>query len=255
MSIICKTGCGQQVDYENIEFTDGFVYTVPHNLDQSIHYCPIFHDQSSLFSNPGGSHPFDSNPNRENSYGDEIMKIDSIFFEFDKLILSKKQNLSLDDITIYKTRLQSFLNIYPLIGLYTDSLDGFSDLDEEEFESALETGVLNDKHKNGEGVSVYNTLGSSPLTALKKIYYILEGDSINFQKCKQLEKEILDNSPDNNYNFYKANPHEMQLIEAKKQLDHFENILEKNSENKEIQESVKFYHALIYGIKDWENNL
>ena len=75
MSIICKTGCGQQVDYENIEFTDGFVYTVPHNLDQSIHYCPIFHDQSSLFSNPGGSHPFDSNPNRENSYGDEIMKM------------------------------------------------------------------------------------------------------------------------------------------------------------------------------------
>ena len=65
MSIICKTGCGQQVDYENIEFTDGFVYTVPHNLDQSIHYCPIFHDQSSLFSNPGGSHPFDSKPNRE----------------------------------------------------------------------------------------------------------------------------------------------------------------------------------------------
>ena len=49
MSIICKTGCGQQVVYENIEFTDGFAYQCPHNLDNSLHYCPIFYSDSSLW--------------------------------------------------------------------------------------------------------------------------------------------------------------------------------------------------------------
>jgi hypothetical protein len=78
MSIICKTGCGQQVVYENIEFTDGFAYQCHHNLDNSLHYCPIFHSDSTLFGVPGGPYPFDYNPYRENSYGDEICSVNHI---------------------------------------------------------------------------------------------------------------------------------------------------------------------------------
>jgi len=62
MSVTCKTGCGQQVVYENIEFTDGFAYQCPHNLDSSLHYCPIFYSPASLFQDPQGGHTFDANP-------------------------------------------------------------------------------------------------------------------------------------------------------------------------------------------------
>ena len=252
MSIICKTGCGQQVVYENIEFTDGFAYQCPHNLDNSLHYCPIFYSDSSLFTQPGGAHPFDSIPDRENSYGNEIEKMGQIFYEFDDLIISKNKNLSIEDIEIYKTRLQSFLNILPINGLYTDATSGYYDIDEESFENAKKSGALSSIHNKDEGNhGIYFTLSSSPLTALKKIYYILEGDSINFKKCQQLDKEIMDNNP-NNVTAYEENPFELQLIEAQKQLEFFQNKLKNdvmdNNKGGKIKDIIQYYHELIDGI-------
>lgn len=40
MTIQCRTGCGQQITYEEFEFHDGFVYFLPRNGDLSIHKCP-----------------------------------------------------------------------------------------------------------------------------------------------------------------------------------------------------------------------
>ena len=253
MSIICKTGCSQQVVYENIEFTDGFAYQCPHNLDNSLHYCPIFHSNSTLFGCPHGGHPFDANPYRENSYGSEIEKIGEIFYEFDQLVISKNKNLSVEDIEIYKTRLQSFLNILPINGLYTDVIDGMDSIDNQSFEKAMDSGVLNEAYVDSEygHQNVYFTLSSSPLSALKKIYYILEGDSINFKKCQQLEKEISENTPSWKPN-YKENPYELQLIETQKQLEFFQNKLKNNVEDEDkenkINDIIHYYHELINGI-------
>ena len=35
----CLTKCGLDVDYEPIEFSDGFVYYLPRNLDKTVHNC------------------------------------------------------------------------------------------------------------------------------------------------------------------------------------------------------------------------
>ena len=262
MSITCKTGCGQQVVYENIEFTDGFAYQCPHNLDDSLHYCPIFYDHSSLFTGPGGGMAFDANPFRENSYGSEIEKFGQIFYEFEELVMTKNKNLSVEDINIYKTRLQSFLNAFPINGLYTDATDGLQAYDKQGFENALESGAVNSRHyeyyksyMDHEDSAINNisfTLSSSPITALKKIYYILEGDSVNFKKCQQFEKEIKENAP-KWITSYEENPFELKLIEAQKQLKIFQDKLKNNVEvkNKEntIKDIIQYYHELINGIK------
>tara|TARA_B110000438_G_scaffold204656_1_gene196376 strand:+ start:114 stop:1256 length:1143 start_codon:yes stop_codon:yes gene_type:complete len=39
MPIQCRTGCQDQVNYEPFHFSDGFVYFLPKNLDDSIHDC------------------------------------------------------------------------------------------------------------------------------------------------------------------------------------------------------------------------
>jgi hypothetical protein len=259
MSITCKTGCGQQVVYENIEFTDGFVYHCPHNLDSSLHYCPIFYSPKSLFQDPLGGHTFDAHPYRENSYGHEILKINEIFFEFDNLVISKNKNLSIEDIKIYKTRLQAFLNILPINGLYTDTTDGLYDYDKESYEKALASGALNNKYieycespeinLENYRFGTHYTLSSSPLIALKKIYYILEGNSENFKKCQQLEKEISQNTPEYQPN-YEENPHVSQLIEAKKQMNFFREKLRNLGDadkGSEITDAIEYYHQLIEG--------
>lgn len=39
MVILCRTGCGEEISYEEFEFEDGYVYYLPRNLDGSIHNC------------------------------------------------------------------------------------------------------------------------------------------------------------------------------------------------------------------------
>ena len=40
MTIQCRTGCGEQINYEQHPFPDGFSYFLPLNLDGTIHDCP-----------------------------------------------------------------------------------------------------------------------------------------------------------------------------------------------------------------------
>ena len=37
--MLCKTGCGYEIEYEPHEFSDGFVYYLPRNVDGTIHDC------------------------------------------------------------------------------------------------------------------------------------------------------------------------------------------------------------------------
>ena len=39
MTIQCRTGCGEQITYQQYSFPDGFVYFLPLNLDETVHDC------------------------------------------------------------------------------------------------------------------------------------------------------------------------------------------------------------------------
>ena len=39
MKGLCKTDCGMEIEYVPHEFSDGFVYYLPRNLDGTIHNC------------------------------------------------------------------------------------------------------------------------------------------------------------------------------------------------------------------------
>ena len=37
----CKTHCGEKINYESVEFSDGFVYELPKNNDGTVHQCNV----------------------------------------------------------------------------------------------------------------------------------------------------------------------------------------------------------------------
>jgi hypothetical protein len=51
MTILCRTGCNQQVIYEENEFPDGFIYLLPVNLDGTIHNCKNLSEKIKGFIN------------------------------------------------------------------------------------------------------------------------------------------------------------------------------------------------------------
>ena len=57
---LCKTQCGCMIEYEPHEFSDGFVYYLPRNLDKTIHQCALFQMFEELYDNP--------DPNLEEMY-------------------------------------------------------------------------------------------------------------------------------------------------------------------------------------------
>ena len=46
---LCKIGCGFELEYEPHEFSDGFVYYLPRNLDETVHQCGIFNAIKGLY--------------------------------------------------------------------------------------------------------------------------------------------------------------------------------------------------------------
>ena len=171
MTVECKTGCGKQVEYEKIVFDDGFIFHLPRNPDLSFHFCEIFHDENSLFSNPRGGYSYDGNPLRENSYGYEIIDYDQFLFDFDYFIMERNKSLSKDDILQYKHQLQSRIIHLPILGLYTDVLGGLYTgcLDEKVSKKFINCIFFNKKiHPENDKLCYFNsTLGSDPLESLK----------------------------------------------------------------------------------------
>jgi len=49
---LCKTGCGNDIEFEPHEFSDGFVYYLPRNLDHTPHQCVMFNVIEELYLDP-----------------------------------------------------------------------------------------------------------------------------------------------------------------------------------------------------------
>jgi len=52
MKGLCKTECGMTVEYVPHEFSDGFVYYLPRNLDKTIHHCMIIEMEMEMWGDP-----------------------------------------------------------------------------------------------------------------------------------------------------------------------------------------------------------
>ncbi|MBT6647566.1 MAG: hypothetical protein HOB51_08655 [Thaumarchaeota archaeon] len=52
MKGLCKTECGMTVEYVPHEFSDGFVYYLPRNLDKTIHHCMIIEMEREMWGDP-----------------------------------------------------------------------------------------------------------------------------------------------------------------------------------------------------------
>ena len=242
MSIMCKTGCNQQVTYENIEFADGFVYFLPRNLDTTIHYCPIFYDMSFAFADPGGPYFFDKYELRENSYGHEIRKVHDFLYHFEiSIIRVKRDAIRREDILVFKNKLQSYLNNLPISGYYTDT--GDDDLGSWDEERIDKLGLC---EPPGPKLS---TFSFSPLHALYQAYYVL-GETSDSIKCKKLIEEISASGPDFHASLYNdGNPYEKKLIDVRKQLKILQDRLSEDPSNNKIKDAILFYE---YSITGWD---
>ena len=49
MKGLCKTDCGMEIEYVPHEFSDGFVYYLPRNLDGTIHNCIFSEEEPDFF--------------------------------------------------------------------------------------------------------------------------------------------------------------------------------------------------------------
>ena len=49
---LCKTGCGNDIEFEPHEFSYGFVYYLPRNLDHTPHQCVMFNVIEELYLDP-----------------------------------------------------------------------------------------------------------------------------------------------------------------------------------------------------------
>ena len=49
MKGLCKTDCGCDVEYIPHEFSDGFVYYLPRNLDGTVHNCIFSEEEPDFF--------------------------------------------------------------------------------------------------------------------------------------------------------------------------------------------------------------
>ena len=83
MKGLCKTDCGCEVEYESHEFSDGFVYYLPRNLDKTIHQCVIIEMEMQMWGDP--------DPNIEKIYREHKFRLKITQEKFIE-ILNDKQN-------------------------------------------------------------------------------------------------------------------------------------------------------------------
>ena len=123
LTIRCTNGCGQQIEHELHQFSDGFIYRLPLDPDGKIHLCPIWNDMryKENFYQPA----LDSNPDRENSYGNQFNIMSghqlSFFHEYSRSLT--------DDVLLkWKNVLQSDANsfIIPHLEFYPPLDDAMS---------------------------------------------------------------------------------------------------------------------------------
>jgi len=95
MKCQCLTKCGLDVDYEPIEFSDGFVYYFPRNLDKTVHDCLITSnevmDLAAEDVTPEIRSDFDL-PNFKMIYDKNKNNTTLTYDEFCSVIISDQQN-------------------------------------------------------------------------------------------------------------------------------------------------------------------
>lgn len=87
MTIQCRTGCGEQITYEGIDFPDGFKYLLPLNSDETIHNCPNLPPDYEMYisSQYDNQLPPDGDDEIPDNYDNERLWLDlEIKFEADK---------------------------------------------------------------------------------------------------------------------------------------------------------------------------
>jgi hypothetical protein len=80
MRSLCRIGCGCMLEYETHEFSDGFVYNVPRNLDNTLHQCTIVQIIEAVLD--GGMEISDMNE----LYQNPACRLDISYEKFEQLI-------------------------------------------------------------------------------------------------------------------------------------------------------------------------
>ena len=75
---LCKTKCGNEIEFEPHEFSDGFVYYLPRNLDHTPHQCVIFNAVEECYQDP--------DPDMEEFYQENKTRLKITQEKFNELI-------------------------------------------------------------------------------------------------------------------------------------------------------------------------
>jgi len=75
---LCKTSCGCEIEFEPHEFSDGFVYYLPRNLDHTPHQCVIFNAVEECYQDP--------DPDMEEFYQENKTRLKITQEKFNELI-------------------------------------------------------------------------------------------------------------------------------------------------------------------------
>ncbi|MBT4326731.1 MAG: hypothetical protein HOD60_07460 [Candidatus Nitrosopelagicus sp.] len=173
MPIQCRTGCQEQVNIEHCPFSDGFVYLLPINLDDSIHDCKNLrqsHDVKGQVSSEQGkivktfdmdlwspdeiefqkiSQEKSNDPNNADKLSKLFKNTPNLYaFEYDGLLVGK-------DVSLKERLLNAQMRciMFPTPFLSNPSFMGFSDIVDlsityellGDFESAIRSRMIQEK--------------------------------------------------------------------------------------------------------------
>jgi len=88
---LCKSGCGYELEYDRTEFSDGFVYYLPRNLDHTPHQCVIFNAIEETYHDP--------DPDMEEFYQENKTRLKITQEKFNELL----DGLMYDPISFFDT--------------------------------------------------------------------------------------------------------------------------------------------------------
>ena len=219
MPIPCRTGCLEQINYEEFEFPDGFVYLLPRNIDGTIHNCKNLQITDYASWSPEESKQqkiimasindpkikvdrdnlFNTTPNMYHSqYHDRLLQIShNRIFENDELPEDKRK--SEDEMTkIMLINAQMRCNLFPTPFLSDPTGYGHSDLIDlaedyellKEYESAIIAILIQDKITHDQGEKLIELEKLKNKIPIKKITSNATVMEIRDKKIRGLEGKI-----------------------------------------------------------------
>jgi len=159
MTIQCRTGCGEQITYEETIFPDGFIYYLPLNSDNSIHDCSnLPHDYETHLIEQGGDWEYDHPNNLDREYVHHGMDTEIEWEMYDTVteLKIKKIPEKLKKKMLITLQMRCVLFPSPFMGQYSNNPEGkehYSDLNRlsdfykylGDYESAITARLIQDK--------------------------------------------------------------------------------------------------------------